>query len=87
MTVQTPDGTTGQQPSRVLGIRGPRWLLRATLFGRPAVEPDQDGDIESAVRAVVVVRGTQPMPPGDPLPLTIPGNLQAVDLPDPVDPA
>ena len=29
----------GLQPSRVIGINGSRWLLRATLLGRPAVEP------------------------------------------------
>ncbi len=80
VTVQTPDGQVGQQPSRVLGIRGPRWLLRATLFGRPAVQPVEDGDIESALRDIVVVRGNQPMPPGDPIPLTIPADAQRVDL-------
>ena len=30
----------GLQPSRVIGINGTRWLLRATLLGRPAVEPE-----------------------------------------------
>jgi hypothetical protein len=79
MTVQLPDGSSGQQPSRVLGIRGPRWLLRATLFGRPAVQPDEDGDVERALRDVVVVRGNQPMPPGDPLPLTIPAGAQRTE--------
>ena len=76
MTVPTPEGGTGQQPSRVLGIPGPRWLLRATLFGRPALDPAEDGDVESALREVIVVRGNQPMPPGDPLPLTVPANAE-----------
>jgi Protein of unknown function (DUF3710) len=76
MTVQTPDGSTVQQPSRVIGIAGPRWLLRVTMFGRPALEFAEDGDIESALRDVVVVRGHAPMPPGDPLPLTVPANAQ-----------
>jgi hypothetical protein len=79
MTVELPDGSSGQQPSRVLGIRGPRWLLRVTLFGRPAVQPDEDGDVERALRDVVVVRGNQPMPPGDPLPLTIPAGAQRTE--------
>ena len=34
------DGAVGTQTSRVLGINGPRWLLRATVFGRPAVDPE-----------------------------------------------
>lgn len=76
MPVTTPDGKSATQPSRVLGISGPRWLLRATFLGRPAVEPREDGDIESALRDVIVVRGNDPMAPGDPLPLTMPANAQ-----------
>ena len=38
LTVDLPDGQRAQQASEVIGIPGPRWLLRATLFGRPAVE-------------------------------------------------
>jgi hypothetical protein len=72
MPVATPDGKQANQPSRVMGIPGPRWLLRATFLGRPAMTPKQDGDIESALRDVVVVRGSQPMAPGDPLPLKMP---------------
>jgi hypothetical protein len=76
LPVQMPDGQHGQQVSRVVGIPGPRWLLRATLFGRPAVEYREDGDIESAVREVVVVRGNVPVPPGDQLPLTLPPDAR-----------
>jgi hypothetical protein len=79
MPVTLPDGRTAQQPSRVVGIPGPRWLLRATLFGRAAVEPAQDGDVESALRDVVVVRGSDALPPGDPIPMRMPGNLQPMD--------
>lgn len=82
MPVQTPDGQAATQPSRVLGIEGPRWLLRATFLGRPAVEPRPDGDIETAVRDVVVVRGSGPMAPGEPLPLIMPGNARPVSGPD-----
>ncbi len=78
LTVQTPDGKSVQQPSRVVGIPGPRWLLRATFYGRPAVEPADDGDVETALRNVIVVRGTSPMPPGDALPLTLPPNASPV---------
>jgi hypothetical protein len=76
MSVTTPDGKSASQPSRVLGIRGPRWLLRVTFLGRPALEPDPTGDIETAMREVIVVRGNDPMPPGDPLPLVMPANAQ-----------
>jgi hypothetical protein len=46
------------------------------LFGRPALEHQDDGDVETALRDVVVVRGTAPVPPGDALPLTMPPNAQ-----------
>ena len=74
--VTLDDGQRAQQTSKVVGISGPRWLLRATLFGRPAVEHQEDGDIETALRNVVVVRGSGPVPPGDQLPMTVPPNAQ-----------
>jgi len=80
--VQAPDGQQLTQPSRVLGISGPRWLLRATLLGRPAVEPREDGVIESALRDVVVVRGAEAMAPGDPLPLRLPEGAQPAAPPE-----
>lgn len=76
MPVQTPDGKPATQPSRVLGIQGPRWLLRATLLGRPAMEPNRDHVLETALRDVVVVRGGSPMSPGEALPLVMPANAR-----------
>ena len=75
LKVTTPEGQTGTQPSRVFGIPGPRWTLRATFFGRPALEPSENGAIEAALRDVVVRRGSQPFAPGEALPLTVPGEL------------
>ena len=74
MPVTTPEGQSATQPSRVLGISGPRWLLRATLLGRPAMEPDAQSEIIDALREVVVVRGAAAMSPGEPLPLVMPSN-------------
>ncbi|NUR08372.1 MAG: DUF3710 domain-containing protein [Nocardioidaceae bacterium] len=79
LTMTTPDGGRAPQTSRVVGIPGPRWLLRATLFGVPAVEYRQDGAVETALRDVVVVRGSGPVPPGDPLPLTMPPQARRTD--------
>ena len=79
LTVTRDDGQRVQQASKVVGIPGPRWLLRATLFGRPAVEYDEAGDVETALRDVVVVRGGSPIPPGDALPLTMPPNARRMD--------
>jgi len=75
LKVTTPEGQTGTQPSRVFGIPGPRWMLRATFFGRPALEPSENGTIEQVLRDVVVRRGGQPFAPGEALPLTVPSEL------------
>lgn len=72
ITVRTEDGRTATQPSRVIGINGPRWMLRATFLGRPAVEPDAEGPWDAAIEATVVRRGAQAMPAGAELPLTLP---------------
>lgn len=84
--VKTPDGKAAQQPSRVYGISGPRWLLRATLFGQPALEPVGDGLVESALHDVVVRRGGEPFAPGDSLPLRVPPDLVRSNADQPEEP-
>jgi hypothetical protein len=74
--VQTPDGTSGMQASRVIGVNGPRWFLRATVMGRPAVEPEASGPWEDALRSLVVRRGAGAMPPGEALELTLPPGTE-----------
>jgi hypothetical protein len=77
--VELEDGTSGVQPSRVIGLNGPRWFLRAALLGRPAIEHDAaEGWIET-IRQVVVRRGTAPLPPGDALPLQLPPDAQRIE--------
>jgi len=76
MPVTLPDGKSGMQPSRVIGINGSRWLLRATLLGRPAVEPDAGAAFEEALTTVAVHRGSHAMPVGDPLPLSLPSDAR-----------
>ena len=76
MQVVLPDGNQAMQPSRIIGVNGARWLLRATFLGQPATEPDGAQDWENALAAVVVHRGTHAMPVGDALPLTLPDDAQ-----------
>ena len=59
--VEDPDGQIFSQTSRVIGVDGPRWLLRATVLGRAAVEPDAAPPMEETLRNVIVVRGSEPM--------------------------
>lgn len=75
--VTTPEGKSGSQTSRVVGFNGPRWLLRATFLGRPARDPEALTEWRSALRSVAVRRGSQAMPVGEPLPLTLPDEVKA----------
>jgi Protein of unknown function (DUF3710) len=76
MQVVLPDGTQAMQPTRIIGVNGARWLLRATFLGQPAVEPDGAGDWETSLAEVVVHRGSHAMPSGDALPLSLPNDAQ-----------
>jgi len=79
LTVQMADGRTGTQPSRIIGVNGPRWMLRATLLGRPAMEPDGAGAWEDLLAQVVVRRGSHPMPVGAELEITLPREAERID--------
>ena len=85
LPVSGPDGRSGTQPSRMVGVDGPRWLLRGTFMGRAAVEPSPDGVLERVFREVVVVRGSGPMAPRDPLPLSLPAGARLPEDPGPAE--
>ena len=81
LSVTRGDGTTGTQPSRIIGINGPRWMLRATLLGRPATDPDGSTAWEDTITRVAVRRGGAAMPVGDLLPVTLPANARRIEPP------
>lgn len=76
-----PDGQTGTQTSRVIGVNGPRWLLRATFLGEPARDPETAAEWESAIARVAVRRGNHAMPVGEQLPLTLPDGAEPRAVP------
>jgi hypothetical protein len=78
MTVKRSGGS-GVQASRVVGINGPRWMLRATLLGRPATEPQLAPEWEATIRNVAVRRGEGAMPVGEALPLSMPPNVRRAE--------
>lgn len=75
------DGAAGTQTSRVIGVNGPRWLLRATFLGEPARTPEAAEDWESAIAQLAVRRGAHAMPVGEQLPLTLPEGAQPKAVP------
>ena len=81
LTVRRPDGATATQPSRIVGVNGPRWLLRATLMGRPAMEPEIPEEWVATIRSIAVRRGAGAMPVGEPLPVVLPDQARRVSPP------
>ncbi|HEX6234358.1 MAG TPA: DUF3710 domain-containing protein [Jiangellaceae bacterium] len=77
LPVTTQEGKKGVQPSRIAGIDGPRWMLRATFLGAATNNADAFGRLVQIVRDTVVVRGDNPMPPGELIPLRPPQQPSA----------
>lgn len=78
MQVELPDGQPAIQQTRIIGINGPRWMLRATMLGRPALEPDAGKEWEALLANVVVRRGKEARPKGEALDVVLPPNARRV---------
>jgi hypothetical protein len=77
MQVQRPEGNAVQH-SRIVGINGSRWLLRATFLGAPARDAADAGAWEDLLTTIAVRRGSSPMMVGEPLPLVLPESARRV---------
>lgn len=64
----------GPQPARFIGVDGPRWFLRALITGPAATDEGAAEAFEQVLRKIVVVRGTDPMPVREQLPLRLPAD-------------
>ncbi|MFW3169668.1 DUF3710 domain-containing protein [Geodermatophilus sp. CPCC 206100] len=80
----TPPAQQGQpapkpvrRAARFLGVDGPRWFLRGMISGPAAADPEAAPVLEEAFRRIVVVRGSDPMPVREQLPLTLPPQAAA----------
>ncbi|MCI5825745.1 MAG: DUF3710 domain-containing protein [Arcanobacterium sp.] len=70
---QVPNGEGGAFTTQLfIGVDGPRWLLKATLTGDAAVDPQAAAPFYELIRGVVVHRGNAPHPPQEFLPLELP---------------
>jgi hypothetical protein len=74
---QTTPPQPVRRPARFHGVDGPRGCLRGLLSGPAAASPEAAGPLEEAFRGVVVVRGTEPMPVREQLPLSLPPQAAA----------
>lgn len=73
---EVPDQGLVLAPARFVGVDGPRWFLRGLLIGPAVDDRAAAGPLEAVMRDVVVVRGGDPMAVRDPLPLTLPADVQ-----------
>ncbi|MSS84831.1 DUF3710 domain-containing protein [Actinomycetaceae bacterium WB03_NA08] len=71
--VRLPDGGEGKQPMRIIGIEGPRWLLRIDLQGGAAAGDEaQRAQCEEIIDRFIVNRGSEPRVRLELLPLALP---------------
>lgn len=77
--VELPDGEKGFQPSRIVGIEGPRWLLRATFLGEAGLSPSDEGLLMDTLRDVIVDRGAEARIPREALLLTVPSDATMIE--------
>jgi hypothetical protein len=77
-------GRTVFAPATFVGVDGPRWFLRGVVSGRAAIDDTAAEPLLEAFRALVVVRGVEPMAPRELLPLRLPTDART-DEPDTED--
>ena len=65
----------GSRTIRFVGVDGPRWLLRGLIMGKAVTDAETRDRIYNLFRDTVVVRGDQPMPPSELLPMTVPAGV------------
>ena len=66
----------------MIGVNGPRWMLRCQLVGAAAQKPDESTAWEDTIRRVAVHRGAHAMPVGEALAVTMPPQARRVDQPE-----
>lgn len=83
--VETPAAADqgGARQVRFIAVDGPRWMLRGVIMGKAATDAAVRERVLDLFRELVVVRGDQPMPPSELLPLRVPEGVQAQRQPNP----
>lgn len=67
----------GTRYSRFVGVDGPKWFLRGVISGAAITDPKAAAEIDDIFRSVTIHREASPLPPGDLLPLSLPGGTFA----------
>lgn len=77
VVTDAPADQGGSRTVRFLAVDGPRWMLRGVIMGKAALDSATRERVLELFRELVVVRGDQPMPPSELLPLRVPAGVQA----------
>lgn len=72
--ITTPEGP---KDLRVVGVDGPRWMVRADFYGPVAADPAAGAPLRECLQGLVVDRGTQARPVREVLPLRLSKELAA----------
>lgn len=72
---ELPDGRKGERIARFLGIDGPRWMVRAMIMGKAAVQQEHAAILYDILKNTVIDRGDRPLPARQMLELTPPENV------------
>lgn len=64
-----------RRPARFIGVDGPRWFVRAVLTGPAATDETDAEPLLDTLREIIVVRGNDPKPVRESLPLKLPPEL------------
>lgn len=75
LPAKTADGRKGFRVARFVGVDGPRWFLRGVFSGDAALKPIAAAEMEEIFRSIVVIRGDDPRPPRDLLPMSVPESV------------
>jgi hypothetical protein len=78
LPISNESGTQiGTRFSRFVGVDGPKWFLRGVISGAAITDPKASAEIDDLFRSVTIHRDPTPLPPGDLLPLNLPGGTVA----------
>jgi hypothetical protein len=76
VVVGNAGGRAQLEPRRILGVDGPRWLLRGIIMGPAASRLELARPLEQLFADIVVMRGDHAAPPGELLPIQIPEDTR-----------
>lgn len=81
--VKLPNGATGMSPVRIIGIEGPRWLVRIDIQGAAAAgDEEQAANCDEIIDQLIIHRGSEPRVRLEGLPMRLPREKRVTERDD-----